>query len=410
MKKIILSALVAVAGLGLFAISAQAYYPREGDLIKTSYNSAVYYVDGSGYRHLFPTESTFWSWYKGTWRDQNIITLTESEFLNIPVGKNITLKPGYALMRFDNSLKIYAVVPTGKLCQAPAHYGDYQYARTLVIPSGFETDYFNDKSCDITSDRKLPDGTLLKYYGSEDIYYIQNGLRRKVTTTGFNENNFRSESIVYNVSYSNMSYSDGTTISGREDAIYRPIYSGSNYNYNYNYSCSVNWSCGSWGSCSNGLRYRSCWDQNYCNTNYNRPVESESCSCTESWSCGSWNSCAYGKQYRSCWDVNNCGTNYNRPIESRTCSICTENWSCGTWGTCSGSGTSGWQYRSCYDKSYCGTYTYKPNTSRTCTLCSANWSCTAWSVCSNKHQYRECIDTNRCGTTSGKPVETQSCN
>lgn len=359
MKKTLLI-ITLVAVFSLTASVASAYYPREGDLVKTTRNSAVYYIDGGGYRHLFPTESTFFSWHKGSWSNQTVLTLSESDFLSLPVGKNVTVKAGYSLIKFDNSLKIYAVLPSGKLCQAPAHYGNYQYNRALTIPSGFESDYYNDRNCDITESQKLPDGTLLRYYGSSDVYYIQNGLKRKVTETGFNENNFRWESVINDVSWS-MSYNDGNTIYGKEDSLSKVGYNL--YYNNYNYNCSENWTCGTWGSCTNGYRNRSCWDQNYCGTYRNKPIESETCStCYENWSCNNWSTCAYGRQYRSCWDNNRCGTTNSKPIESQTCSSCTE-----------------------------------------------NWSCTAWSICSGGKQYRSCLDVNRCGTSNKKPLESQTC-
>lgn len=355
MKKILLLA-VFIAGLGIMAQPALAYSPSEGQLIKTARNSAVYYVDYNGQRHLFPTESTFFSWYSGSWKDQNVITVSENDFLAMPIGKNITVKPGYSLIKFDNSLKMYAILPNGKICRAPAHYGNYQYNRALTIPSGFETDYYNDNVCDITNDQKLPDGTLLRYYGSSDVYYIQNGLKRKVTSTGFNENNFRWDSVINDVSWS-MNYADGQDIYGREDSIYKPI-----YNY-YSYNCNEDWTCNSWGNCSNGYRYRSCYDRNYCGTSRSRPIERETCStCQENWSCGVWSTCAYNRQYRSCYDRNYCGTTASKPVESQSCVSCQE-----------------------------------------------KWSCTAWSICSNNIQYRSCLDTNRCETTSSKPIESQTC-
>ncbi len=362
MKKLLLTVL---AVIGLLAITQPAWAyttTYEGDLIKTLNSSAVYYMDAGGNRHLFPTEATFFSWYKGDWKDQTIKTLSEADFLQLPISKNVTVRPGYSLIRFDNSLKMYAVLTNGKICRAPAHYGNFQYGRALVVPSGFETDYYNDNICDIKEDQKLPDGTLLRYTNSNDVYYIQNGQRRHVTEIGFSENNFRWDSVIDGVSWS-MYYPEGSTISGRESSLTNISYNfGSSYNY-YNYTCRENWTCSNWGSCNNGWQNRSCWDSNNCGTAYSKPVTAQTCSsCSENWLCGTWSACAYNKQYRTCWDNNICGTIYNKPIETQTCSSCSE-----------------------------------------------NWSCTAWSICSNNKQYRQCLDTKQCGTTYYKPLETQTC-
>lgn len=358
MKKLLVTVIIS---LGLIATikPVLAYTAHEGDLVKTPTASAIYYIDGSGYRHLFPTQATFFSWYKGDWKDQTIITISESEFLQLPISKNVTVRPGYSLIKFDNSLKMYAVLTNGKICRAPAHYGNYQYNRALTVPSGFETDYANDGVCDITESQKLPDGTLLRYTNSNDVYYIQYGQRRKVTEFGFSENNFRWDSVIDGVNWS-MSYTDGSAISGREATLTSVGYNFGNYN---NYTCRENWSCYNWGTCSNGWQARSCYDNNNCGTSYSKPTTAQTCySCNENWSCGIWSSCAYNKQYRTCSDNNGCGTSFSKPALTQTCSSCTE-----------------------------------------------NWSCTAWSICTNSKQYRQCMDTKQCGTTYYKPIENQTC-
>ncbi|MFA6594181.1 MAG: hypothetical protein WCT16_02885 [Candidatus Buchananbacteria bacterium] len=405
MKKLIIAI---ICGAGLLAVSqsAWAYTATEGSLIKTSNNPAVYYIDDSGYRHLFPNQAVFFSWYKGSWSDQYITVVTANELLQIPAGKNVTVKPGYALIHFDNSLRMYAVLPGGRLCRAPAHYNNYQYNRALILPAGFESDYDNDGSCDITENQKLPDGTLLRYAGSNEVYYIQNSQKRHVTEAGFNANNFRWDSVIENVSAS-MYYPDGGTISSREDNIYSINYNlGSNYRNSYNYSCSENWTCYAWSACSNGSQHRNCLDSNSCGTTYNKPATSQACyTCNENWTCSSWSSCSYGKQYRTCWDNNSCGTTVSKPVTSQTCHTCNESWTCNSWSTCSSNN----QYRNCWDNNSCGTTYNKPATSQTCYSCNESWSCTSWSVCSNGVKYRECLDTNRCGTTAGKPLESQTC-
>jgi len=45
--------------------------------------------------------------------------------------------------------------------------------------------------------------------------------------------------------------------------------------------------------------------------------------CTEQWACTDWSSCTDGLQTRSCTDANACGTDNNKPIESQPCSTVT---------------------------------------------------------------------------------------
>jgi hypothetical protein len=436
---------------GVIASPALAYTSHDGDLVKTSSSPAVYYIGSAGTRHLFSTESTFFSWYTGYWKDQTILILSESEFNQLASGKNVTARPGFALLRFDNSSKIYAVLPGGKLCAVSAPYNSYQYNRVLVIPAGFEIDYYKG-DCDITAGQNLPEATLLKYSNSSDIYYIQNGQRRRISTSGFNSNNFRNESIVTDIS-SAIIYPEGATINGYEYSIANVaadlnlkltnnnpascienwncgVWSACSYGSKYRSctdssncgttfykpattqscsACNENWSCTNWSSCAYNWQYRTCADSSNCGTSYGKPTESQSCSsCNENWSCSSWGSCANGWQYRSCWDNRSCGTTYSKPITSQRCS-CNENWVCSNWSTCQGSGSVGTQYRSCLDRNNCNTRLKQPATSQNCKLCTENWSCTDWNTCINGRQSRACQDLNRCGTSLYKPITSQNC-
>ena len=375
-------ALVVAASLCAANHSALAYYvPAEGDLIKVAGNPAVYYIDASDTRHLFPNQGIFFSWYTGGWNNQNITVISSADFDTLPYGSNVTARPGYALVRFSNSMVMYAVLPDGELCHAPAHYGNYQYNRALVIPASFESDYAENSNCDITSNQPLPEATLFRYYNSFDIYYVQNGYKRLVTSEGFKDNNFNYDSIITNVP-TTMTYPTGSSITGREDIISKI---SNNLGYNQN-------------------------QQNQYNSSYNNYNNYSYYGCTENWSCNTWSNCAYGSQYRTCTDLNHCGTTNSKPVTSQSCNACNENWTCTDWGSCQGSGTLGTQYRSCVDRNYCGTYKSEPITSQNCSLCSENWSCTSWTTCINHAQTRSCLDTNQCGTVKSKPTLSQYCN
>lgn len=50
-------------------------------------------------------------------------------------------------------------------------------------------------------------------------------------------------------------------------------------------------------------------------------VSSGSGSCTENWTCTDWSSCSNGLQTRSCNDTRKCGTTKNKPAENATCVI-----------------------------------------------------------------------------------------
>ncbi|MFH1256601.1 MAG: hypothetical protein V1494_04900 [Candidatus Diapherotrites archaeon] len=43
--------------------------------------------------------------------------------------------------------------------------------------------------------------------------------------------------------------------------------------------------------------------------------------CTENWNCAQWSSCSGGTQTRTCTDTNNCGTTVYKPAETQSCSL-----------------------------------------------------------------------------------------
>lgn len=217
MKKVffVLLAMAMMALANSHSVHA-AYTPMAGDLIKTPSFSAIYVVDDNLKRHLFPNEVTFWTWHSGGWSNQKIKTITQDEFDELAVGKNVLARPGANLIMFDNSNKTYAVTPGGVLCETRALYGDNWQSRVIRIQSSFETDYVKDSSCTVISSGKLPDGSLIQYKGSKDVYYIEAGKKRKVTADGFTLNNFKDYSIIRDVPTTMTYTANSKTISNYE--------------------------------------------------------------------------------------------------------------------------------------------------------------------------------------------------
>ena len=93
--------------------------------------------------------------------------------------------------------------------------------------------------------------------------------------------------------------------------------------------CYPSWSCTEWGTCqSDGTQTRVCTDRYNCNSDLNKPDEEQSCTytggtvpetCEEDWSCTEWSVCADEQQTRACTDQNNCETEENKPAETQAC-------------------------------------------------------------------------------------------
>lgn len=214
-----------VWSLGIGAIvpmaASAAYSPAAGDIIKVANNPAVYYIGSDLKRQLFSNRVTYGSWFDNF---SGLKTIDQADFNTIDSGANVTVRPGTNLVKFDNSGAVYAVTPGAKLLPlvsgdaAKALYGTDWAKKIVVIQSSFEANYTKDTANALTTSSKLPDGSVIKYAGSDSIYYIENGAKRLVTSDAFVANKLSDKFVVTNVPTS-MTYADGSSVTGREDAI-----------------------------------------------------------------------------------------------------------------------------------------------------------------------------------------------
>jgi len=225
-----LACIVAIAtivwslGLGALipAVSA-AYVPAAGDIIKINAadRPAVYVVGADMKTYVFSTRSTYASWLDDFSSLKNI---SQADFDNIALGGNVTVKLG-SLVRFDNSDNVYVAVPGNKLCKLPAAaadakalYGDGYESRVLLVQGSFVGNYNVDPACALNKDSKLPDGSLIQYAGSAATYYLENGLKRLVSSDQMILNGFKTANIIKNVPAS-KTYEIGSPINSKETGI-----------------------------------------------------------------------------------------------------------------------------------------------------------------------------------------------
>lgn len=83
-----------------------------GDLIKTAATSSVYYCGKNGKRYVFPTSSTFFTWFTGF---GSVKTLTGTELAAVPLAGNVSFKPGTRMIKIQSDPKTYAVSRNGLL-------------------------------------------------------------------------------------------------------------------------------------------------------------------------------------------------------------------------------------------------------------------------------------------------------
>ncbi|MEA3272885.1 MAG: hypothetical protein U9P90_04445 [Patescibacteria group bacterium] len=111
MKKTLFSLLMlSLFALPLCPLGAEITLTRN-TLIKGSFSS-VYYYGGDEKRYVFPNEKTYFTWYNDF---SKVITISDNQLGDIPIGGNITYKPGVKMIKITSSPKVYAVSKGGKL-------------------------------------------------------------------------------------------------------------------------------------------------------------------------------------------------------------------------------------------------------------------------------------------------------
>jgi len=183
-----------------------------GDLVKMAGNSAVYYFDGSK-RFVFPSESTYKSWYKDF---SGVKTIPSSELQSYPLGGNVTIRPGTKLVKITTDPKVYAITPGGELhwvsseSIASALYGSSWANRVVDVSDAF---FVNYKTGSAISSNVHPDGTVVKYAGSSTLYYIENGAKRPFASdAAIAANSIDSANAITTT----ITYGDGSSITGKE--------------------------------------------------------------------------------------------------------------------------------------------------------------------------------------------------
>lgn len=203
-----------VGGISLPVRGATAL--ADGDLIKGSGNAVYYYTNGE--RFVFPTAGTYKTWYSNF---SAVKTIMDDELAAVPIGGNVTYRPGTRWVKITTDPKVYAVESNGMLrwvsseAMAVALHGANWNKTIDDIPDAFFAG--NYEVSDALDEDTHPVGSLIKYEGSADVYYVAEGPEKRKIASGdaFMANWFRDE-FVYATS---VAYEDGDPITGAEAAL-----------------------------------------------------------------------------------------------------------------------------------------------------------------------------------------------
>lgn len=150
MKKNLLA--VAIVACSLLPSIASAAVPQ-GSLVKlvcpagasaTHPCRAVYFSGHDGKRHAFTNEKVYFSWYADF---SGVRTVSASEMAALPLGQNVTYRPGSKLVKFITDPKLYVVGLGGELrwitteSAAAALYGSDWNKKADDISDAFYLDY-----------------------------------------------------------------------------------------------------------------------------------------------------------------------------------------------------------------------------------------------------------------------------
>lgn len=162
-----------------------------GDLIKMDGLSSVYYYADNGKRYVFPDENTYFSWYSDF---SGVVTIPQSELESIPIGGNVTMRPGTNLVKITTDPKVYAVEDGGKLVHvadedtASSLYGEDWADRVVDVPDSFFVNY--TQTDEEVSGADYPQGSLVNVDG--EVYYItEDGARSIDDEAAFEANRFQ---------------------------------------------------------------------------------------------------------------------------------------------------------------------------------------------------------------------------
>jgi fibronectin type 3 domain-containing protein len=179
-------------------------------LVKGS-GSTVYYVDAGGERHIFPSAEVYFTWFS----DFSLVkTISNIDLALMPLGKNVTARAGVKLVKFLDSSKVYAVEPGGILRwidseeRAAALFGENWTRRVIEIDLSLRDDYAIGES--VATDFH-PAASLIKYADSSDVYYIDKGQKRRVSSEAAFMANVFQWSAISTVGRA-ISYPDGLPI------------------------------------------------------------------------------------------------------------------------------------------------------------------------------------------------------
>jgi hypothetical protein len=182
-----------------------------GTLVKIDGLSTVYFIDNDNRRHAFPSDNVYFSWFSDF---SNVKTISAETLAAIPLGSNVTMRPGTWLVKIQSDLKTYAVEPYGIIRWvkteeiASALYGSEWNKRIVDIDPAFFVNYQLGPDVSLAIH---PNGSVIKYANDTKNYYIDSGLKKYITSDVFASNLFQNNFVCTGIA-ATIVYPDGANL------------------------------------------------------------------------------------------------------------------------------------------------------------------------------------------------------
>ncbi|MFZ6015272.1 MAG: Ig-like domain-containing protein [Patescibacteria group bacterium] len=130
-------------------------------------DTAVYYFASNGKRYVFPNEKVYFTWYSSF---ENVRVISLEDMTKIPIGGNVTYRPGSKPVKFQTDNKVYGVYQNGELRWIPteemarAIYGENWMSMVDDISEAFYVNYKIGPAIDHYLD--FPANTIFNKYFS----------------------------------------------------------------------------------------------------------------------------------------------------------------------------------------------------------------------------------------------------
>lgn len=115
----------------------------DGD-VNTQHDTTVYYIGSDGRRHFFPNPKVYFAWFPDF---SGVRIVSGASLAEIPLGANVTYRPGVRMVKFESENKVYVVEQGRRLrwiqseADASSVYGPSWNRHIDDIPVTFYTDY-----------------------------------------------------------------------------------------------------------------------------------------------------------------------------------------------------------------------------------------------------------------------------